>query len=229
MLQPGGVDEQPPNAVCNVHCDALHVTPAQNGLRHAMSHAHDSPQLTLRHESVLLQLTLQAPVPQVKSRQEPLPAQSRLHGPAPQLTFRQLCAPLHVIVQDLLLTQLMPLAHALRPEHAMLQFQPAGHVICCLQAAGLTAQSMVQLFVAVLHDVHCDGHADGWASVRTPESSCGATQRPSLQVRPSAQSACFSQAKSPLRWLTAQPPAVTAANATKMTQSATSFTAGLRS
>jgi hypothetical protein len=229
VLQPGGVDEQPPNGVCNWHCDALHVTPTQNGLRHAISHAHDSPQLTLRHESTLLQLTLQAPVPQVKSRHEPLPAQSTLHGPAPQLRFRQLCAPLHVIVQDLLLTQLMPLVHALMPEHAMLQLQPAGHVTCCLQAAGLTAQSMVQLFVVVSHEVHCDGHADDWASVRTPESSCGATQRPSLQVRPSAQSDCLSQVKSPLRWLTEQPPAVTAANPTTTSQSATSFTAGLRS
>jgi len=199
VLQPGGVDVQPPNGVCSWHCDALHVTPTQNGLRHAISHAHDSPQLTLRHESVLLQLTLQAPVPHVKSRQEPLPAQSTLHAAAPQLRFRQLCAPLHVIVQDLLLAQLIPLVHALMPEHAMLQFQPAGHVTCCLQAAGLTAQSMVQLFVAVLHDVHCAGHPDDGASVRTPESSCGATQNPSLQVRPSAQSAGVVQAKSPLR------------------------------
>jgi hypothetical protein len=88
---------------------------------------------------------------------------------------------------------------------------------------------MVQLFAPVLHDVHCDGHADGGASVLTPESSCGATQKPSLQVRPSAQSDCRSQVKSPLRWLTEQPPAVTAANPRTASQSATSFTACLRS
>lgn len=221
---------QPPNDVCKTHCGALHETPAQNGLRQAMSHAHERPQLTLRHESVLLQSTLHGPVPQVKSRHDAVPGQLTLHGPVPQLMFLQLCAPAQVMVHDLLLTQLMPLAHALATEQAMLQFQPAGHATCCLQPP-LSAQSMMQLLVPVTQDVHCAGHAPGGASGDMPESTgrAGPTQNPSLQVRPSAQSACFAQAKSPLRWLTEQPPAVAAANPRTASQSATSFTACLRS
>jgi hypothetical protein len=69
-----------------------------------------------------------------------------------------------------------------------------GHVIAWLHATGLTAQSIVQLFVAVLHDVHGDGQPAaspfGRASPFTPESSCVTTQNPSEQVRPELQSAC---------------------------------------
>jgi hypothetical protein len=50
-----------------------------------------------------------------------------------------------------------------------------------------------------------------------------------MQVRPVAQSAEVWQAKSPLRWLTEQLPAVAAANPTTTSQSAMSFTACLRS
>ena len=210
MLQPAAAEVQPPNTVVEVHCGVLQVRFTQSELMwQVRSHAHDSPQLTSRHD--------------------PVPVQSTLHGPPPQLRLLQLCDPLHVIVQDLLPAQLMPPRHALVVEHAMLQFQPVGHVTCCAQPP-LSAQSMTQLFVTVSHDVHCDGHAAGGASPFTPESSWGGpTQNPSLQVRPPAQSACFSQAKSPLRWLTEQPPAVTAANPRTASQSATSFTACLRS
>jgi len=173
------------------------------------SHAHDGPQAM--------------PVHEVR------PVQSTLHRPVPHVTPWQLREPLHAIVHPLLLVQLMPLLHALSPEHAMLQFQPLGHVTICLHVAALSAQSIVQVFVAVLHDVHCDGQAVGCPSVFTPESSAGPTQNPSVQVRPSAQSACFSHAKSPPRWLTEQPPAVTTANPRTASQNATSFTAYLRS
>lgn len=140
----------------------------------ATSHAHDEPQLTRWHD--------------------PMPVQATLHRPAPQVTLLQLCALLHVIVHDLLPTQLMVLRHEPGLEHATLQSQPAGHVIAWLHAAGLTVQSIVQLFVAVLHDVHCDGQPAaspiGGASPFTPESSGVTTQNPSEQVRPELQSAC---------------------------------------
>ena len=64
-------------------------------------------------------------------------------------------------------------------EHAMLQLQPVGQVTCCLQPP-LSAQSIVQDFVVLLHDVHCPGQL-------TPASG-GATQKPSVQVRPVLQS-----------------------------------------
>jgi len=143
-----------------------------------------------------------------------------LHGPAPQVTFLQLCAPLHVIVHDLLLVQLMPLLHEPAGEHAMLQLQPVGQVTCCLQPP-LSAQSIVQVFVVLLHDVHCAGQL-------TPESTWDATQKPSVQVRPLLQSDCFVHAKSSLRWLIEQLPVVMTANPTTASQSATSFTASLQ-
>jgi hypothetical protein len=211
VLQLAASEVQPPNGDVDLHCGVLQVRFKHDELRwQVRSHAHDSPQLRSRHD--------------------PLPVQSTLHGPAPQLMFLQLCDPAQVMVHDLLLTQLMPLAHALATEQAMLQFQPAGHATCCLQPP-LSAQSMTQLLVPVTQDVHCAGHATGWPSAVTPESTWrgGPTQNPSLQVRPSAQSACFSQAKSPLRWLTEQPPAVTAATPRTASQSTTSFTACLRS
>jgi len=200
-----------PLDVGSVHCSALHITARQDEVKLQVTpQAHDGPQAMLVHEF--------------------RPAQSTLHGPAPHVTPWQLREPLHTIVHPLLLAQLMPLLHALSPEHAMLQLQPVGHVICRVHASGLSAQSTVQVFVAVLHDVHCDGQLPvGGASVFTPESSAGPTQNPSLQVRPSAQSACFSHAKSPLRWLTEQPPEVTTANPRTANQNATSFTAYLRS
>jgi len=113
----------------------------------------------------------------------------------------------------------------------MLQFQPVGHVTCCLQPP-LSAQSIVQVFVLLLHDVHCAGQVaaspPGGPSDVTPESSWGATQKPSVQVRPLMQSDCFVHAKSSLRWLIEQPPAVMTANPTIASQSATSFTASLQ-
>jgi len=142
--------------------------------RQVTSHAHDMPQLMSRHAKG--------------------PLQSTLHRPAPQVMFLQLCEPLQVIVHDLLPTQLMALRHEPLVEHAILQSKPAGHVIAWLHAAGLAAQSIMQLFIAVLHDVHGDGQPDaspfGGASPFTPESSCVTTQSPSEQVRPELQSAC---------------------------------------
>ena len=90
--------------------DSLHVRPTQGEVRQATSHAHDMPQVTLRHA--------------------PMPVQAMLHGPAPQVRFRQLCAPLHMIVHDWLLTQVTPLRHELPGEHKTLQVQPTGHVTC---------------------------------------------------------------------------------------------------
>jgi hypothetical protein len=125
------------------------------------------------------------------------------------------------------LAQVTPLLHEPAGEHAMLQLQPVGQVTCCLQPP-LSMQSIVQVFVVLLHDVHCAGQLFG-PSVFTPESSWGATQKPSVQVRPLLQSDCFVHAKSSLRWLIEQLPAVMTANPTTASQSATSFTACLQS
>ena len=113
----------------DLHCADLHVSPRQGELLQVTSHAHDRPQLTFWHESLVLQLTLHGPKPQVRLRHDPVPVQPILHDPEPQLMFLQLCAPLHVIVHDLLFRQLTPLRHAFVVEHTMLQSQPAGHVI----------------------------------------------------------------------------------------------------
>lgn len=215
MLQPAVSEVQPPSSDVEVQSGGggLHVTFKQSELWQLTSHAHDRPQLTPRHA--------------------PLPVQSTLHGPLPQLTFLQLCAPLHVTVHALLPRQLTPLLHEPLVEHATLQLQPVGHVISWLHAPPLSAQSIVQLFVALLHEVQPAGQVlaspTGCPSVVTPESTWGATQKPSVQVRPELQSACFTHAKSPLRWLTEQLPAVTAANPTMTSQNATSFTACLQS
>jgi hypothetical protein len=177
-LQPVASEVQPPNG----------DSESQPGLQvknrqvvevplQVMSHAHDTPQTTLRHDES--------------------PVHATLHGPAPQLTFLQLCAPLHAISHDLLLVQSMPLRHELSVEHAMLQFHPAGHTICRLHAPLLSAQSILQVFMSLLQDVHCGGQAGGCASGFTPEST-GITQSPSVQVRPARQSDCCVHAKSPL-------------------------------
>jgi len=212
VLQPAASEVQPLDAGSVHSADAgLHVRPVQGEVRQATSHAHDRPQLTVRHA--------------------PVPVQLMLHGPAPQVTFLQLCAPLHVIVHDLLLVQLMPLLHEPAGEHAMLQLQPVGQVTCCLHPP-LSAQSIVQVFVVVLHDVHCAGQVaaspGGCASPLTPESTWDATQKPSVQVRPLLQSDCFVHAKSSLRWLIEQLPVVMTANPMTASQSATSFTASLQ-
>jgi hypothetical protein len=117
--------------------------------------------------------------------------------------FLQVCAPPHVIVHALLPTQLIPLVHALAVEHAMLQLQPVGQVIGWLHAPLLIPQSIAQLLVSALHEVHCEGQAAG-ASTATLAST-GVTQKWSMQVRPAAQSACLSHTKSSLWWLTEQP------------------------
>ncbi len=93
---------------------------------------------------------------------------------------------------------------------------------CCLQPP-LSAQSIVQVFAVVLHDVHAAGQPV------TLASTWEATQKPSVQVRPLLQSDCFVHAKSSLRWLIEQLPAVMTANPTTVSQSATSFTACLQS
>jgi hypothetical protein len=112
VLQPVVAEVQPPNGEVEVQSGGagLHVRPTHSELWQLTSHAHDRPQLTLRHE--------------------PVPVQSTLQAPLPQVTFRQLCAPLHVIVHDVLLRQLTPLRHELPVEQSMLQLQPSGHVTC---------------------------------------------------------------------------------------------------
>ena len=174
VLQPAVSEVQPSGALVLQSGVVLQVRFAQlKAEPQVTSHAHEEPQLTSWHD--------------------PEPEQSTLHRPVPQVTALQLCEPLQVIVHDLLPMQLTPLRHELPVEHAMLQSQPVGHAIAWLHATGLTIQSIVQLFVAVLHDVHGDGQPDAspfGASSFTPESSCVTTQSPSEQIRPELQSAC---------------------------------------
>jgi hypothetical protein len=192
----------------------LHRTAAHAALdRQVTSHAHATPQLTsppharlpvqltvhapvphvteLPHDPLPLQVTLHVPVPHVTwLLHDALPPQVTLHAPRPHATVLQVPRALHAIVHDVALPQLTPLLHWLATEQPTSQIQPAGQVIAWLQAPLLSEQSIVQVFVALLHDVHCDGHtaaspSGGSASI-TPESAA-ITQNPSTQVRPSAQ------------------------------------------
>jgi len=152
VLQLALSEVQPRNGTVVLQAGALHVRVVQSEpVRQATSHAQDRPQLTLLHDGA--------------------PEQSTLHGPEPHVvTPWQLCAPLHVIVHDLLPAQLMPLRHDRVPAHMMLQFQPAGHVTCCWQLL-VSAQAITQLFAVLSHDVHCAGQAPGCASVFPPAST----------------------------------------------------------
>jgi hypothetical protein len=175
-------------------------------------------------------------VPQLRSVHESRPVHSMAHTPLPHANFEQLMRPEHVMLQGRPAGHVTPLRHELIVEHSTLQSQPSGHLIGPLQAPPLRWQSMLQVVVSLLHDVHTDGHrlaSDGGAasmstraSPGTLASAWGATQKPSIQVRPLAQSICRSHAKSPLRWLTEQP---AAASASPRSQYAASFMACLRS
>jgi hypothetical protein len=125
--------------------------------------------------------------------------------------LRQVPRALQLILHDVLLRQLMPDMHAFSTEHSTLQDQPAGQLTCSLQPP-LSAQSIVHVFALLLHELHCDGHA----SASVPESTCPATQKPSMHVRPDTQSDCLSHAKSPLRWLIEQAAISTTARAHPM-------------
>ena len=210
LLQPEIFDVHPNGWSCTVHGSDVQVRGWQvEPGPQVTSHAQARPQLTLRHE--------------------PGPLQSTVHAPVPQVTLRQLCEPLHVTSQALPAAQLTPLRHELAVEHATLQLQPAGQLICWLQVAGLTAQSTTQVFEPVSHDVHCAGHCPPSltrASGTPPEST--ATQNPSLHTLPVAQSACAVHAKSPLRWLIEQAPRPAATAAIVRMARAMSFTLGLR-
>jgi hypothetical protein len=161
------------------------------------------------------------------------PVQSTLHGPLPHVNLLQLARPEHVMLQLRPSGQVTPLRHELFVEHRTLHAQPSGHLTGPLHAPPLRAQSMLHVFESRAHDVHCIGHR--LASIAGPASigmeSCTlasawvATQKPSMQFRPLAQSACFSHAKSPLRWLTEQP----ATSASARSPYAASFMAYLRS
>jgi hypothetical protein len=203
VLQPAVFDVQPLGLVVSqptLQVSSAHREPAL----HVMSHAHDSPHDTFRQEFA--------------------PEQSTLHAPGPHVMSRQLDAPLHVMLHDLALMQLMPLRQPL-PLHAMTHAKPAGQVICDWHSCGLTAQSMVHTCAASSHDVHVAGQmltppSTGRASGVPPESS--ATHWPSTHTRPPEQFAWVVHAKSPLRWLTEQP-------AAKIERTrATSFTVHLR-
>lgn len=199
-----------------VQAGLLHRTVAHAATpsRQVTSHAHAGPQLTSPlHAELPVQLTVHAPVPQVTALphdppplqvtlhvpvphvtwllHDALPPQVTLHAPRPHATVLQVPRALHVIVHDVALPQLTPLLHWLAIEQPTLQFQPVGQVIAWLQALLLSEQSIEQVFVALLHDVHCDGHtaaaSPGGGGVSTTPESAAITQNPSTQVRPSAQ------------------------------------------
>jgi hypothetical protein len=184
----------------------------------ATSQAHASPQvISPSHAMLPAQSTLHGPVPQVTALpHDALPLHETLQRPRPHVTVLQVRPALHVIVHDVALPQLTPLLHWLAIEQPTLQIQPAGHAIAWSQAALPAEQSIVQIFWAVLHDVHCAGHAPaspaGGGVSTTPESPA-ITHNPSMQVRPAAQRCWPSQTKSLLRWLTEQPAASAIATA----------------
>jgi hypothetical protein len=172
--------------------------------RQVTSHEHAAPQLIVPpHAALPVQLTLHAPVPQARSLPHaPGPPQVRSQAPRPHVTFLQVWRPLHAIVHDVALPQLTPLLHWLATEHSTLQLQLAGQLIARLHAPLLSAQSIVQVFWARSHDVHCDGQtaaSPGGSAVSGRPESATTTQNPSTQVRPSAQRCPVSHAKSPLR------------------------------
>jgi hypothetical protein len=185
-------------------------------LRQLMSQAQAMPQLMLVHELV--------------------PVHSTSHAPVLHMNSLQLWRPEQVTLQDLPPGQTRPLLHEPVTEHRTLQFQPSGHLIGPLHAPPLTMQSIVQVLLSLLQEVHCCGQRFAsiggddasffMPSTGTLASACSATQKLSMQVRPVLQSACFSQAKSPLRWLTEQP-ATRSAHPTS--QRAVTFMACLRS
>jgi hypothetical protein len=206
LLQLFAVDTQNAGGMVPMQ-PGLQLTAAHAALsRHVTSQAHAEPQLTSPLHAAL-------------------PVQLTLHAPRPHATVLQVWRALHAIVHDAALPQLTPLLHWLATEHRTLQFQPAGQVIAWLQASLSSAQSIVQVFWAVLHDVHCDGHtaASPSGGGTTPESAA-TTQNPSTQVRPSAQRCSELQAKSLLRWLIEQP----AVSASATVVHSASFMASLR-
>ena len=215
LLQPFDVEMQNAGGV-PMQVGLLHVMKAAAhvaGGRQVTSHAHAMPQLTWPlHARLPMQLTVHAPVPQATELphdppplqatlhvpvphvtwllHDALPPQVTLHAPRPHATALQVPRALHVIVHDVALSQLTPLLHWLAIEQPTLQIQPAGQLIAWLQAPLLSEQSIVQIFWAVLHDVHCDGHTAASPSggrVSTTPESAAITQNPSTQVRPSAQ------------------------------------------
>jgi hypothetical protein len=196
--------------------------------RQVTLHAHASPQLTSPPQDPLpSQSTLQAPVPQLtESPHDEPPRHVTLQAPVPHMRLRQVWRAVHSTVHEVALPHRTPLLHWFGSEHRTWQLQPAGQNTAWLQAPPLSAQSMTQVFWAVLHDVHCDGHAaasPGGGRVSTTPESPAITQSPSTQVRPAAQRCWPSQTKSLLRWLTEQP----AASAMATVVHSASFTASL--
>lgn len=207
MLQPCASEVHPPNGDSEVQSADVQLSAAQDETNwQVTSHAHDGPQLT--------------------SLQESRPEQSTLHGPAPHTTVSQLCLPAQVIVHALAFVQMIPLRHAFGVEQAISQLQPVGQVTRWAQALASTAQSIVHVFVAPSHDVHCAGQLPCRASGRTPASS-GITHRPSMHTRLPAHLESGPHAKSSLRWLTEQPVA-SAATPRSESQSTTRVMAYLR-
>ena len=140
------------------------------------SHAHDCAQPTPRHE-----------LP---------PEQSTVHLPVPQARLRQLFTPEQPIVHDFALRQFTPFLHAPDVEQRMSHAKPVGQITALLHADGLTEQSTTHVLATRSHEVHGEGQVSPpsvfAASILTPESSCvWSTQKPSVQTRPAAQSACF--------------------------------------
>jgi len=179
-LQPGVVDELQPG---------LQTRFAQVPSRQVTSQPHDRPQRRLPlHESMPLQLTLQAPVPhRTSSPHEPVPLQLRLQAPVPHVTVLQLCLPLHMIVHEVLPVQLTPLLHEFCVPHITLQLQPNGQLTGPEQPP-LTPQSMMQLCDEALHEVHCGGQSSA-SGGRGPSNTSGTAHKPSTQIRPLLQSA----------------------------------------
>jgi hypothetical protein len=212
-LQIGSTVAEQPRPVS--HSARLHCTLWQLPFAkpHFTSHAHEVPQETVSHEFG--------------------PAQFSVQAPGPHMTPRHEARPVHWMLHEAALPQLMPLRHELSPLQRMSQLKPAGQTTCALQFAP-APQSMMQTLPS-MHRVHCGGHmlVSIGASRRGPSDGAASmplvTHRPSLHIRPASQSDVVVHSNRSLLWLIEQLPAAAAtATEARANQTKIHFMACLR-
>jgi hypothetical protein len=124
-------------------------------------------------------------------------------GLAPHVTPWQLFGPLHVTLHDAPGLQ-STFGQPISVEHVISQLKPSGHLIGTLQVAGDALQLTMHVCESCRHDVHWAGQmaasgGGGWPSIPGWPSGVGLPvemHSPSLQVRPSGQSAWVSHVNS---------------------------------
>jgi hypothetical protein len=117
------------------------------------------------------------------ARQARSPLQFTEHFPVPQATSEQVFFVVQSTEHEVVPAHVTPLPHAPSTLHLTAQAQPAGHAT--LAAQFVAAQSMVHVWVAILHDVHLPGQPSTDASIDP-----GTMQNPFTHSRPELQSRC---------------------------------------